>query len=92
MAVATEVVRVTGVARRSRKPPQSAPRAKARQLDKREGVTYPLESKQVTWIALGQVAAEGVLVRVRTGDGLVGCRPSSRGLCSNRRRSMPKPA
>ncbi len=33
---------------------------------------YALESKQVTRIALGQVAAEGVFVRLRTGDGLVG--------------------
>ncbi len=33
---------------------------------------YALESKQVTRIALGQVAAEGVLVRLRTGEGLVG--------------------
>jgi len=33
---------------------------------------YVLESKQVTRIALGQVAAAGVLVRLRTGDGLVG--------------------
>jgi L-alanine-DL-glutamate epimerase-like enolase superfamily enzyme len=33
---------------------------------------YALESKQVTRIALGQVAAEGVLVRLWTGDDLVG--------------------
>ncbi|MCL5282068.1 MAG: dipeptide epimerase [Planctomycetes bacterium] len=33
---------------------------------------YALESKQVTRIALGKVAAEGVFVRLRTGEGLVG--------------------
>ncbi len=33
---------------------------------------YGLETKQVTRIALGQVTVEGVLVRLRTGEGLVG--------------------
>jgi hypothetical protein len=33
---------------------------------------YVLESKQVIRIALGQVTAKGVFVRLRTGDGLVG--------------------
>src|SRR5512146_223651 len=50
----------------------SAPGHKPRIADV-ELFPYTLESKQVIRIALGQVvAAEGVLVRLRTDDGLAG--------------------
>jgi len=46
--------------------------ARAHRIASVELFPYALESKQVTRIALGQVTVEGVLVRLRTGEGLVG--------------------